>query len=1160
MKLKAKSFLTIIILSITILLNLSFIVNAKTYNVPKFDDDVVSPGSGTGLSAPTTKFDVFSDDESDEKNYATSKIISIQANELKTFTLDFYTINWYAIYPKQELTFEVEDNNIIDVNYYRDGVSAGTINEVADNKKIIDNNLPDRLVGDKINPDFPQLTFTVEGLKEGITCLNIIVKSQHEYGSNRTTEETLKILINVSSKVLIDIPNYVNLYIGSGIHSGARTMKYDDSQKIGILNDIVNSIKIVEPTEVTNYNDESTNKILHRILTDEKILVQNDDLTFIDTSSDASFTVEYYLVTSTNETIEIASYSFDLIFYNLSDFKIKYDDTSFFDTGIYKTGTKITIETSERLRPYLSDIIVAYIESDPINILPYEGDCIYVINKVNTLTTIIIGDKLMALSGLSNYWTPCKFESLTLTADNVVDKEYPHEIELNDNYVFEMDDTLNEIIEIGNIGLFNENTIFNIISDGAINVSFTDTNQIKLAYDSEERITTTLRTYLTIEAKLDNDVILVKSIMITLVPMYGYKYTFNTVKLTLLEGETKTISLGYLDPNFVEASKDITVSNYYLKNGNATIIPNASSLTKFDIFGHKVGTDTAYFVINDQIVEVEIIINDRNNNNKIVQFDFLEGNNLSILVSKSQTYLTIPSEYLDLNFNYIVLDNEVLSIENVVGDKIYIKGLKDGTTQVFAYAQKDNVFYNAVINIKIITALPKVYIIYDKEDTTKSLTKYDSIKISYDASNFDFSSNTVYKWYLNDELIYDNAKEFERKFDEGINTLKLVIIDEENNLNLEATQQLMVSSVENVEKKLSIDTDKIIYVDLHQGNFEINALLDGVLDPNYKYLWSISNTSVCRITINGNEKIILEPLYVGEIDLTVMTNISKYEEVFIKSEIKIVVIEPTYKIVGNAFIKPNTTQSFEFLGDGKTIYNLKPTVDVKIDGQKFDEYIVTNKGIVINNIKKGRYSIDAWINGEIVKLNFDATNFNFKEVVKLVLPYLFIICILVIAIALTLKKRMNKLDRTELKINNLDKAIGKVLKDNKVTKKEIKQILKDSIKVKKMLTYCIDEGIDEISIILPIIDQMVKILIAAINTDVKEETMLVIVKNIKNKNVVKLQKGFMVIKNERNEFEQKKKVEDEVISKKPSRVKVSKDQYQEYLNLSKYTESDSEDE
>ena len=67
MKIKAKSFLAIIttILS-TILLSVILIVNAKTYNVPKYDD-IVNPGSGSGLSAPVTKFDVFSTDTSDDK-------------------------------------------------------------------------------------------------------------------------------------------------------------------------------------------------------------------------------------------------------------------------------------------------------------------------------------------------------------------------------------------------------------------------------------------------------------------------------------------------------------------------------------------------------------------------------------------------------------------------------------------------------------------------------------------------------------------------------------------------------------------------------------------------------------------------------------------------------------------------------------------------------------------------------------------------------------------------------------------------------------------------------------------------------------------------------------------------------------------------------------
>ena len=108
------------------------------------------------------------------------------------------------------------------------------------------------------------------------------------------------------------------------------------------------------------------------LLTDDKILVQNDSLSFIDASSEASFTVEYYVLTSENLEIEIASYSFGVIFYNLSDFEIKYNGTSFPDNGVYESGAKITIETSERLKPYLSDLIVAYIPTSAVDVLPYE--------------------------------------------------------------------------------------------------------------------------------------------------------------------------------------------------------------------------------------------------------------------------------------------------------------------------------------------------------------------------------------------------------------------------------------------------------------------------------------------------------------------------------------------------------------------------------------------------------------------------------------------------------------------------------------------------------------------------------------------------------------------------------------------------------------------
>lgn len=1160
MKNKIKLFLIIAItIFIFTVLNSSLLVNAKTYNVPKYDEGTDRPGSGSGLSAPITKFDVFSTDENDDKNYATSKIVNIQVSSTKTFVLDFYTINWYGRYPSQELIFEVEDNEIIDVEYFRDGVSSGSNSIETHNKKISDSNLPDRLVGNKLNPDFPALSFTINGLKSGITCLNILVKSTHQYGLVLNVEEVIRLVVNVSEEPLIEIPNYVNLSIGSGIHSGAGLIKYEDNQVIGILNDIVNSVSIVEPQEVSNFNENSSVKIMHRILTDDKILVQKEDLLFIDTTNDATFTVEYYIVTSTNVEVEVASYSFDLVFYNLSDFKIVYSDTSFYETGLYKAGTKIKIEAVDRLKPYLSHLIVAYTNSSGLNILPYEGDCIYVINKVMEPMAITIIDKLMLLSGLSNYTTLCKYDSLTLTIDNVVENEYPYEIELNDNYSFDFDGSLDELIEIANIDQFNDNAIFNIISDGVINVSLTEDKKIRINYFVERELHYTIRAVLTVEAKLDNGITLQKEVNILLVPAKGYIYTFNTPSLTIVQGESKTVTLGYLDPEFVELISDIYSVNYYLKNNNVIISNETTSNTKFNVYGDKVGQETAYFIVNEQVVELEVNVINKHNS-RIEKFNFVEGSSISLLVSNSKTYLTIPEEYAQLDFKYIVYDNDILTINSISNSKITVTGLKDGTTQIFAYAQKDDVFYNALISIKIITSIPKVNIIYENEDSTKSLTKYDNIKISFDASNFDFSSSSVFRWYLNDALIYDNIKEFERRFDEGINTLKLVITDGENNLNIEATQQLMISSVENVEKTISMNTDKTIYVDLHQGSFEINALIDGVLDTYYKFLWSISNSSICKISINGNEKIILEPLYVGEVDLTVMTNISKYEEVFIKSDIKIIVIEPTYTLQGSTFIKPNTDQSFDILGDGKVIYNLKPIVKIQYDGQDFDDYVVNNKNIAMKNVKKGRYVISANINNKDVTLGFEATNFNLRQIAKLVLPYLCVICSFVIVVAVVLKKRKNLLDRINKKIDSLDKTIKKALKDNIITKKEINKILSETINANKMIVYCRDEGIDELSIILPITEQMIKILTATIKADVKEETALIILQNIYNKNINKLKREFLIIKNERNEFEQKKKIEDEVIKRKTAKEHISKEQYQDYINMSKYAEADDDNE
>lgn len=1143
-----------ILIILLMLFSLNIVVSAKTYNVPKYNEDIENPGSGSGLSTPVTKFDIFSNDETEETNYALTRIINIKPNETKTLTLDFYTIEWYGKYPTQVLTFEINNKEIVDINYLKDGVTAGNVEMGDTSKTITDKELPERIIDKKINTSFPTLSFSLSALKEGLTILKINVISTFEYGVEQRTD-SINILINVSDEELINIPSYINISLGSNIHSGAKNIRYEENEKIGILTDIINSININLPDEVVNYNSTSTNTIKHRILTDNKISVYNDVLSFNDITSVASFTVEYYMIDSSNESIEIASYGYTCVFYNSSDITIGYDNKNLPSDEIYEIGKAITINTNDQIRPYIEDLVVAYTKDESLNILPYENENLYVFKPIETETTIYVGDKLLIQSGLENYSIFEPFLTLNLRSDNVIEREYPSIIGLEDEYFYKVDNNFTEYIEINNIDSFPLSTTFQITIDGPTNISFTSDRKIKMEYKGEKSIEYTIKNFIRIEALLENGTTLTKEISVYFVPLNGYKYTFDTLRVKMYVGEKKTIMLGKMDPYFTEAEADIYVS-FYLKNGNAIIINNENRINCFDIFGYTVGNDTGYFVVNDQVIEVDIEI-DKPNAKKTVTFSFLEGEKLTTLISKDKIELSIPEEYSFLKFEYIIFDETVASIESISYNKLAIKGLKEGSTQLFAYAQDENIFYSAVVNIKIMESLPTVKIIYDKDDDLTTLTKFDNIKISFDANDFIFSSSTTYSWFLNGELLYENMKSFEKKFNVGLNTLKLVIKDEENAITIETTQDINISAVENENKTIKINSDNVIYIDVNQGAFELETLVDGVINPNYKYLWILSNTNVCKIDINGNEKIIIEPINIGETDLTVMTNISQYEEVYIKSDIKIVVINPTYKIEYNNFIKPGTNQRFRILGNEKRIYNLKTNVHVECDNVDYNDYYMEDNEIVMDSIQRGNFVLNVEINGEKIAINFESTNFNLREMAIVILPYLIVICLVVLFISFVLKKRKNKLERTKKKIKILQAEVDKALENNLYTNKEVHQILHDTIVVKKMLTYCIDEGIDELSTIMPNVDKLIKILVSTINSSVDSDKIHMIIKNIKNRNIETIVKAFNVIQEERNEFEAKKKVVDEIV-KKDKKIKMTKEEYESFLIQSKYMDGDEE--
>ncbi|MCI6716948.1 MAG: hypothetical protein MR485_05600 [Mollicutes bacterium] len=1148
--------LKFIIVTLLLFLSAGFVVEAKEYNVPKFDENTTNPGSSSGLSAPTTKFDIFENLDETGTNYASTRVINLNLAESKTFTLDFFTINWYAEYPSQELIFEMENKDIANVKYIKDSIEYSEVKIDGVNKTIIDATLPTRLENEKINPSFPKLEFSVEGLQVGTTCLKISVKSTHAYGDPTTTIEDLKIFICISDTKLIEIPNYINILLGSGIHSGAKYARYNEGETIGVLTNVVGTMKVILPEEITNYNDISTNKIMYKILTDKDISVSNDYLSFNILSGITSFTIEYYMVTSLDQEVEIASYSYSVVLYSTELVEVKYGGNEFPIDNIYESYVPITVSVPTWLEPYIEDIVIAYEPNYEIRIFPYINGHPYVIEKVQSETSIVIGDKLLALSGLSNYTDADVFVELLLKPDNVFDRVYPTDIILDEIYRFDIIDSIEEYIEITNINDFNQNTEFEINTNGLIDVSMTEDNRIKVIFHSEIPISTTLKTNITINAHMDNGVTLVKNIAIIFTPALGYRYTLNVDKIRLYQGETKTVMIGLLDPDFTQIISDLKV-NIFQKTNNVTVTNSPTEYASYDITGFKVGIDTVYFNINDQIIELDVEIVKRTEK-EIKQFNFNEGANLSILASKQTTKLTIPEEYRNIHFQFIILDNTIASVKNTSDTGVEIECLKDGVTQLFAYATEENVFYTAVINLRVITDIPNVYIVYEKNDNSTTLTKFDDIYVSFNASDFDFSKKTTYTWYLNDELIYDNIKSFTQKFNDGSNILKLVINDSENSILIETVQKIIISSIINEERTISINTDETIYVDLKQGKFEIEALLDGVINQNYKYFWSVSNSSICKIAINGNEKIVLEPNYVGEVTLTVMTNISKYEETFIKAEIKIVVIEPVYTITYNKFIKPGSTQSFKILGDTHEIYNLNPKITLNADGKEFTDYEMDKKEIVIHQIPKGKYKLLVEVGDGLTEIQFEVTNFNIKEIAKVSLPYLIVLSLIAIAIAILLKKRKNKLERTKIKINKLDVVVSTILENNDFTKKEIHKILKQSIQVKKMLVYCVDEGIDELSTLIPIVEVIIKILIATNNSNVDSSKIHTIIKNIKHKNIERLVKNFDIIQDERNVFEAKKKVTDEIL-KKQKKTKMTKEEYETFLIQTKYAEADSED-
>ena len=199
---------------------------------------------------------------------------------------------------------------------------------------------------------------------------------------------------------------------------------------------------------------------------------------------------------------------------------------------------------------------------------------------------------------------------------------------------------------------------------------------------------------------------------------------------------------------------------------------------------------------------------------------------------------------------------------------------------------------------------------------------------------------------------------------------------------------------------------------------------------------------------------------------------------------------------------------------------------------------------------------------EVTSLSFDSTNFNIREIAQVILPYLLGIALIAMIVAFAVTKRKTKLERASKKLQNLQKLIELVLEKETIEKKDIVKLSRNSKKIKKFFTYCIDEGIDEINTLIPNIDKLVKILVATINSNLDSKKYTQILYNVNERNIKPLINDFIVIKDEREAFEKGKqeKEAEVVVIKKGEKVKFSKEEYENYLLQSKYVEDEDGDE
>ena len=607
-----------------------------------------------------------------------------------------------------------------------------------------------------------------------------------------------------------------------------------------------------------------------------------------------------------------------------------------------------------------------------------------------------------------------------------------------------------------------------------------------------------------------------------------------------------------------------------LNSSNEIVITSGSS--------SKQVTGTVVIIINDIMIDAfnfTVIVGEDYTNVIDTEIDIVEGSTLRLLLGDKTASINVNLDPIvsgrGYDFDWISLNNKVASVLKTDELSAKITAVGVGSTEIIAICQtEDGSTITARTTIIVLDTIPEVHInVESLTNTNSALTIYDLLSVSINNNGFNFSSQISIEWYIDDERITtaldssentialtNKQNSFYYKLSEGLHNINAVITDAYYGFEVTATKEINISPLEYQERQLSFTESEISLV-LKGTDYKLDVLLDGAINNEYTYLWSIDDSKVVSIEMTSGSSAIIKPMSAGETYINAFTNIGKYEDRIIRTQIKVIVEElSTVELsLQNEFNKPGDNVKISVLVNGKTGFkNFEPNIEIT-SGSEEVKYVYEDGIIIIENAQSGKFSTKLRYGMDEVKTSFEVTSFNFKEFILTILPYLIIVLVISVFLFAIFKANSNPFKKIQKTVNKLEllttQMIEVVSSDKTKAHNSYKKLLKATKSLNNSLHYFFDEGVDEFKHTISNAEALVKILVALINSpNAKETKSSVVLNNLKNKQIKNIIDNVNEIINSRIKYDENvKKIMSQGDAKtgKKKKHKMTYDEYHQYL-------------